>query len=264
MSSGKTVTAIIVVVLAVLGLGYMLFPGFFFSLFAPAAPPQLSFTVKVPSQMVAMETVEVKVSVSHVGGGPAENVKLLMESEAFTLENGAFTLPPGETRDFTVKLKAKDVPEGVYRATFRLKYSGGGKTLYSVGVEREIKVLPAVKLANVGWKVDLFNPFGKSSISRGDSTVLRFQVKSLSQNVIYEGLRAEVKFRIAPEGLTLSPSTIEVEPLGPKGVSKTYSVTVAASSQTPPGEYPVQIQVYAADGTPLKEASTILKLTVTP
>ena len=259
----KAAVALALIIAVALGGGYFLVGDQILGMiFPPSTPPELEFNVTMPSHVKAMETVEVRLSVSNVGGSRAENVTLKVESQAFTLENHSFSVAPGETKHEAFKLKVGDVKDGVYKVSFRLKYSSGGKDFYTKGVEREVRVLPAVKLVNVGWKFDFFNPLGKSAICRGDATTLHFQVKSLSENVIYEGLKAEVKVKIAPKGLTVSPSTVEVEMLGPKGVSPEYVITISAAADVPPGEYPIEILLYTADGI-LVEAENV-KLTVKP
>jgi len=230
----------------------------------PSSPAELSFKAEVPDIITAGETVKIPLTVSNSGKSTAENVEVIVESSVFQVESQSFNVKPGEVKQVSCRLSASDVKGGLYKASFRLKYYSGDLESFTPEAEEYIYVLPAVELCNVGWKADLFNPFGKSSISRGDSTAFHFRVKSSSETVIYEGITAEVFMKIKLEGLKISPSEVKIGSLGPKGTSEEYVVTITADNTVPPGQYPIEIQLYTADGKAITGAEASIKITVTP
>jgi|GEM_PF-1970793 len=229
----------------------------------PSSPADLSFKVEAPDVITAGETVEIPLTVSNSGKSTAENVEVIVESNVFQVETQSFNVKPGEVKQVSRSFSALDVKGGLYKASFRLRYHSGGMESFSPEAEEYIYVLPAVEICDVGWKADLFNPFGKSSINRGDSTAFHFRVKSSSGTVIYEGITAEVFMKIKLEGLKISPSEVKIGRLGPKGTSEQYVVTVTADDSVPPGQYPIKIQLYTADGKAITGAKASIKLTVT-
>lgn len=237
-------------------------PDFFGGTYSSSSPPDLSFKVMVPEAVVAGGGVEMVLTVSNDGKSAAENVEVIVESSVFQVETPTFTVNPGEIKQVTGRLLASDVREGLYRADFRLRYSSGDMEYFSPEVEKHVYVLPAIRICDVGWKTDLFNPFGRSTISRGDSTTFHFKVENLSEATIYKGIIAKVFMKLKPEGLSVSPSEIEIEGLGPKGISEEYVITVSADANVPPGQYPIRIQLYTADGMLITGTEASVKLTV--
>lgn len=272
--AGKGIALAFILILAVAALYYFNppFPAFssfpnplklFNKTYNPTSPASLAFeVVEAPKTVKAGGEAEVVLTIQNNGRSTAEDVEVLVEGENFKFKASPFNLEPGGEKQVKGRLLAPDVREGTYTVDFRLKYQCGGKHYYSPRIEKQVYVLPAVAVKDVGWKTDLFNPFGKSTIKRGDSTTLHFRVKSFSENVIYEGIKARILMRLKPEGLSFSPEEVEVERLGPMGLSEEYVVTVAADADAPPGQYPLQIRLYTSDGVPIPGAEASLKLTV--
>ncbi|RLI25270.1 MAG: hypothetical protein DRO52_04270 [Candidatus Hecatellales archaeon] len=264
MAGRLAVGLAILLLAAVLAATFYLNPlDFLHKTYNPSNPAKLSFEVKCPERLKAGGSGEIVLKVSNLGGSTAENVEVLVEGSVFKVEAPSFNINPGEVKEVKGKISVLDVDYGDYQARFRLKYACGGER-YSQAVKKRIYVLPRVEVRDVGWKTDLFNLFGKSGVKRGDSTTLHFRVKSLSEKVIYGGIKAKISLELKPEGLTISPCEVEIERIGPKGLSSEYSVTVATSSETPPGQYPIRIQLYTADDVPVEGAEALVKLTVSP
>mgnify|MGYP000521755617 CR=1 FL=1 len=226
-------------------------------------PAELTFKVEVPDHLVAGEAADVKVYVVNHGRGEARDVKLIAKSEGFKVEEKTFSLRGGEERVFRVRLEALDVQDLTYNITFRLQYSTSGEQKYTEPIVKQIRILPAVEIVDVHWETDLFNLFGKSTIGRGDQTTLYFRVKSLSEKIIYSGIVARVTMPIKAPELKISPQEIPIEDLGPKGKTSEYQFKVI-SGETPPGQYPIVIQLYTEDGIAIPGAKETVRVTVSP
>jgi hypothetical protein len=224
---------------------------------------ELSFRVEMPTHMVAGKTENVKVYVVNHGNGTARKVELLAKSESFRIESGSFDLRPGEERTFKAKITALDVQDATYEVAFRLSYTSNGKQQYTKPIVKQVRILPAVEIADIRWETDLFNLLGKSTIGRGDQTTLYFKVKSLSEKIIYSGIVAKVSLPLEPPGLKITPQEISIEDLGPKGETSEYHFKVV-SEETPPGQYQIVIQLYTQDGVALPGTGKVVKVTVSP
>jgi hypothetical protein len=209
-------------------------------------PSALAFSPEFPKSIVPGQSTVGTVHITN-GGSDASGVTAIVTSDAVKASSSSVDIKAGATSDIAVTLTGKDVQDGAYAVVVSLQYSdalGSNKT-ESEGVS--IYLLPLLEFTNTRYQRDLFHPFGKSSIgSVNDTTTYLFQVHSKSSAVIYDGAFVTAKLAVTVPGLSISPSSIPVQSLGPDGKSHDYSFIIS-SNHAPPGTYSFQIALHSKD-----------------
>jgi hypothetical protein len=227
--------------------------------YAPPAPSpaslSLTFVQSFPQTLTPGMNDSISVQVSNVGGS-AQGVTLHTDSKVLLLSSSSVNSNPQTNGVITASVVAMDVEDGQYNANFWVTYSDATGSHNSTATEISFYVLPLLKLSGI-TTVDFWHPFGHSTIGPSESTTLYFKVTSMSQNVIYEGMRVSAIWSISAPGLTTVPSTISLSPVGPKGTSGNYNINIT-SNNTPPGQYTLTLLLYSKDNQLIDQQNFVL------
>jgi hypothetical protein len=226
---------------------------------APPLNAGLSLTIAFPRTLVPTILTHVTLRVYSPTEGVASFL-LETDSSVVTIRMQPADINAGTAVNLDVALQALDVQDGSYSAHVWGQYSDSNGIHNSDPLTVNFFIVPNVNLSELGWAPDLFHPFGKGTIGSTDSTTLLFKVVSQSHSETYQGLTAKASFNETAPSLTISPSVLSLNPIGPQGVSQQYSVTVTSNS-TPPGVYTIILTLYSKDGQVAAQGT--LQLTVT-
>jgi hypothetical protein len=196
-------------------------------------------------------------------GGQANQVILTLTSSIFspsTISNLPTTVSAGSQVPITIEPVFQDVPYGSYSISTTISYQDSNGTHSYAGPTFSLYVVPNVQITNVGWPAaGLFNLGTKNSIGPNDNTRVYFNVQSGSSTVVYGGLSAVAVVNPQVSELTVSPTSIAIESIGPNGKTIQYSFMIQ-SVAAPPGKYNISIEILAGGNV---ATSLTVQLTVT-
>ncbi len=258
---GKTTVAVIIILLVVIGgIAYY----YYSTPPKPQQPTSLTFTPNFPKTIAAGYTGTANVSVMNQGAD-ASGVTPIVQCDAISTSSSPVDLRHGSSAIIPITISGKDVPDGSYALVVYLQYSSvlGSNRTASQGTS--IYLLPNVQLTSVRYRSEfpyhLLPPY-KDTIGKYDNTTLLFKVQSMSSSVIYSGMSVSAKLQTPPnvQGLSISPTSLAIEPIGPKGTTSEYGFVVI-SNGAPPGVYIWQILLYSKDNQLIMQQP--LQITVT-
>lgn len=96
--------------------------------------------------------------------------------------------------------------------------------------------------------------------SKNDNTSLLFKVQSMSSSAIYAGLYASAKLNMTVPGLSIVPSSLTIEAIGPHGTTGDYAFNIVSNS-APPGTYGYVISLYSKDNQLIQQISEQITVT---
>jgi len=221
---------------------------------------QLFFRVGFPDVIDPLKSYEVSVQVRNQGGD-ADNVEPILTSDSVViLGTKSTTVREGEEVTMKIVINGrKDLQYGGKTAEVKLRYKDGSGDHETASTQVSFYLLPAVELFEVGWKPEGLQIFGKGTIGKTDKTELHFRVHSRGEQVIYAGLSAKIQCSTSVPGLSLSPTSMLIERIGPDGRTGQYSVSITSSS-SPPGKYMIDIVLVTPEGYVITKQSAELTI----
>jgi hypothetical protein len=189
--------------------------------------------------------VTVLVSVAN-NGTDANGVSAFIISDAISSVSETANVKHGAQALLKVSISGKDLQDGSYGAKVYLQYSDETGSHTTASKETSIYLVPNAELADVRFQPDLFHPLGKNTIGKKDSTTLLFKVHSKSNGVVYSATWSKAILSISVPGVSIDPSSLQVEPVGPNGRTGDYSFAIT-SDNAPPGTYNITISLYSKD-----------------
>lgn len=211
-------------------------------------PAVLLFGVQPPIIRYG-DSIQATVVVSN-RGGEARNAQVELSSMAVSSYISNPTVIEAHSNGtLVVSLRASDVANGEYEMAIWITYEdskGQNSTPHQI---KEVYVLPAVEITNVGWeKTGNVWPWDqKSTIRTIDATTLNFTVHSLSRAATYENLVASAANLLNARNLTITPGSIRIEPIGPGGTTEIQYSFHIQSNDTPVGKYQIGISIVSDD-----------------
>jgi hypothetical protein len=226
---------------------------------APPSPAALSFSFSLPKVISAGQTVDTQVTVVN-NGTDANEVAVVVISDAVTCVSESSKVNKGSQAALKISITGKDIPDGLYPVKVYLQYSDELGTHSTATKETSIRLMPNIELVDVRFQPDLFHPFGKNTMGKKDTTNLLFKVHSRSNAVVYSGIQSRMVLSISVTGISTSPSTVQVERIGPNGRTGDYGFTIT-SDDAPPGTYNLTIGLYSKDNQLIMQQSVQLIVT---
>jgi hypothetical protein len=259
---GKTTVAVIIILFLVIvgGITY----SYYLTPPKLQPPTNLTFALNFPKIIVAGYTGTANVSVVNQGAD-ASGVMPIIQCDAISTSSSPVDLKHGSSVMIPITISGKDVADGSYALVVYLQYSSGLGSNRTASQGTSIYLLPNVQLTSVRYRSEfpyhLLPPY-KDTIGKYDNTTLLFKVQSMSSSVIYSGMTVSAKLQTPPnvQGLSISPTSLAIEPIGPKGTTSEYGFVVI-SNGAPPGVYVWQILLYSKDNQLIMPQS--LQITVT-
>jgi hypothetical protein len=256
----RNTVAVFIIILLVIGGAY-----YYYS--TPQKPQQgtnLAFTLNFPKAIAAEHTATANVSVMNQGAD-ANGVMPIVQCDAISTSSSPVDLRQGFSTLIPITISGKDVTDGSYALVVYLQYSNGLGSNKTASQGTSIYLLPNVQLTSVRYRSEfpfqLLPPY-KNTIGRYDNTTLLFRVQSMSSSVIYSGISVSAKLLrpLNVPGLSISPTSLAIEPIGPKGTTSEYGFIVI-SNGAPAGLYDWQILLYSKDNQLIMQQP--LQITVT-
>lgn len=212
---------------------------------------QLSLNLDFPETIMVFSSIETNVIIQNEGGD-AEKVEIIFLSDSIVASQvQPFNILGGDKANIKLEITGKDVQYGQKTAIIGLQYSDVDGEHETSSIQVSFYLLPAVEFFDVGWKSEIFHPFGKSKIEKTDNTELFFKVHSKSQasrieSVIYADLWVRVQSANKVPGLSITPNSINIESIGPDGRTGKYMVEIS-SNNSPTGRYMIEITLFTID-----------------
>jgi hypothetical protein len=223
------------------------------------APAVLTFTPILPQQVNAGQVSSGAVDVTN-NGADASGLTAVIQSDGMTGISDQHDIKSGTSLHIPIQIVAKDVPDGPYDVNVFLQYNDNQGSHRTNPQKLSVEVLPNLNFNEVKFPFDIFQPLGKNKIGATDSTSLIFTVQSHSSSQIYRGTYVRLNMSISVPGLAVSPATINIDLIGPNGVSREYNFTIS-SNHSPPGTYTISIGLYSKDGFLVATSTVTLVIT---
>ena len=217
------------------------------------------FTPTLPQQVIAGQSTSGAVDVTN-NGADASGVTAVIQSDGMTGISDQHDIKSGSSLHIPIQIVAKDVRDGPYDVSVYLQYNDNQGSHKTDSQKFSVEVLPNVNFNEVKFVFDIFQPLGKNKIGATDSTSLIFTVQSQSSSQIYAGTYVRLNMSINVPGLAVTPATINIDPIGPNGVSREYNFTIS-SNHSPSGTYTISIGLYSKDGVLVATKTAILTIT---
>lgn len=211
----------------------------------PPSPAALSFSLTLPKAIAVGQSVTVLVSVAN-NGTDAKDVAAFIISDAMSSVSETTSVKHGAQALVKVSVSGKDVQDGSYGVKVYLQYSDETGSHTTASKETSIYLFPNIELTDARFQPDLFHPLGKGTIGKTDSTTLLFKVHSKSNAVVYSGTLSKAVFSISVPGISIDPSSITVEPIGPNGRTGDYGFNIT-SDNAPPGTYNIILSLHSKE-----------------
>jgi len=208
-------------------------------------PAQLSFSIDLPKAISAGQSVTTDVVVSN-DGGDAKEVTVVVASDAIESVSGRENVKEGSQVKISLVITGEDVQDGPHDVEVYLQYSDGLGSHTTASKHSPIYLIPNAELVDVRFEFDIFQPFGKSNLGKTDSTSLLFKTHSKSSRVVYTGIWSKLSLSIAVPGISVNPSSIQIEPIGPNGMTGDYRFSIITDN-APSGTYSLTIALYSKD-----------------
>jgi len=248
---------VVVVLIFALAIGALLYTSHYGS--QTHIPASLVFSPTLPKQIMVGQTLTGAVMITN-NGADAHGVVAVAQSDGISGISDQYDVKSGSSVSVPMPIVAKDVTDGKYAVGVFIQYSDNLGSHQTSSQDFTILLLPNADFSNVRFIFDIFQPLGKSKIGKTDSTALLFKVQSHSNKVIYEGMSARINMSISPPGFTISPQTLPIDAIGPRGVSGDYNFTIK-SSNSPPGSYDISIGLYSKSGVLIAVQTVTLVIT---
>jgi len=223
--------------------------GFLFSYRPPERKEaELSFVPAFPRAICAGEERKAYVDVS-CSGGDARDISILLSSEVVAASSDRKdVIRSGATERMTLTLFAKDVRDGKYPVSISLQFTDDFKTKKTDPKIEYVFVLPSVEFTDIRWIFDIGQPLGKRRIARNDETEVYLRVVNKSKNatVLYSGMSIKAELSMKEVGVTVTPSSVSVDPLGRGGISPSYTFKLKSKNAIV-GIYELRLLLYSKD-----------------
>jgi hypothetical protein len=249
--SFEVIAIVLILIVAALAVGFYL---------SQRPTPQSPAKVSVSIQsfgLISGQSAEFPVQINNKGGD-ARQVTISLSSPLGSISIAPTDVPSGKTITTYGSISLPDVPDGNYLVGVSYTYSDVNGSHTQSGSSFNVFAMPNLKLTGFSWQGASILSAGKDNIGPNDRTTCSIQVQSLSVNSIYTGLSLSASFSTQTEGLTITPSSQQINDIGPQGTSQSYTFTIQ-SSNAPPGTYSVAISVGAGGYT---SASQTVQLTI--
>ncbi len=232
----KLVAVIVVIILAIVGIVWVI------GNMGPAQQqPNIGVTLQTFSGKTGELTLNLKVNNT---GGNAKEVVVSVSSLAFTqASTEKIDLAAGQVADVSCKVKVNDVECIDYPVTISYSFNGGASQ--AVTETPMFHVMPAIVFADQHWYWPSLALSEKSHIGPNDLTTLYFKIKS-SSSLTYTNLTMSAASQLGTMGLTITPSAMDLDALGPTGTSREYAVEFKSTSM-PPGTYNIAIRALSGE-----------------
>ena len=223
-----------------------------------AQPASISVSIDLPT-LIPKEATKVYASVQNTGKGIAKNVEITIESLCLASQRSSrVDIAGGQFLNIEIVLTADDVRNGFYDATVNWKYEDSTGAHNGGPLVKKLYVLPLVQLVEYEWeRIWPYVIWGKSEMGKNDTTRFHFRIQSGGM-VYYSNMYCVVNFTREALNMSIVPSIIEVEQLGPMGKSEDYVFTVK-SANAKSGTYEVAIYLYS-EGVYVRKHTAELKV----
>jgi hypothetical protein len=208
-----------------------------------AEPSNLSINL-VTLYGKALTQSMLNVSISNVGG-EAKGVSVSLNSEAFgqSSSSDSVNVPANSTVYAQCNAQIKDVDVQKYGVTISYNYSGAGTV--NTNNNSQFSVLPVIDIVGVRWyQVGFIFLSDKSTIGPNDNTTIFFKITSLSNSWTYTALSATATTLQGTQGLTMTPSSLDLGSIGPQGTSNEFAFELSTHN-TPLGKYVITFHVFS-------------------
>jgi hypothetical protein len=208
-------------------------------------PASISFTVNFPQSLVPGVLSPGSISVAN-RGGDAWGIRAIVDLPVVAVSSNSINVTSKSSGVLNTSIVANDTQDGIYNANLLLTYSDDSGSHKTTSTTVSFHIIPLATLDHVTTWGDIWHqPTGKDTISGTDSANLFFDVVSRSHHVVYSDMTVKASWSVAGPGLTVTPQTQTLAPLGPQGKSTRYNVTIN-SSRAPPGTYVIMLSLYSA------------------
>lgn len=202
-----------------------------------------------PSLQVSLQTLSGKTGDSPTlnfrvtnDGGDATGVIVSISSSAFSQgSTNKIDISAGHNADVSCKVKVNDVASNDYPVTITYTYDGGSTA--TANSSSTFHVVPKLEIVNQHWDWPFLAPQEKSHVGPNDSTTLYFKVKS-DTTLTCNDLSIQAAAQPGTIGLAITPNTMDIDPIGPTGTSKEYSLGFKTTNM-PPGTYTITIKAFS-------------------
>lgn len=228
---------ILLVALAVIGLVIV------FSPVPERKPADVTFKLKFPDKISLAAEQKAYVDVS-CSDADAKLVSVLVSSTALEARGDQKDIiRAGTTETMNLVLVAKDVQDDKYPVAVSVQYSDDFGTHKKDPQTVNVIVLPYVEFTDIWWMRTVDQLLGKSTIRQSDWTEMYLRVHSKSL-VVYTGLQIKAEISHANVGVSVSPPSRSVAPLGPSGTSESYTFKLQSQNAIV-GVYQLKLSLYS-------------------
>jgi hypothetical protein len=233
----KKIVAIVAILAAIIAVVVIL---------QPSAPPKEEALPKLSINMssrsgIAGHDAQLNITIKNQGG-VAKGVSVALSCDAFgNVTSVPVDVPSNQTIFAVIPAKIKDLPNGEYDV--KISYSYTNIIELSNDTRARFYVIPFLEIVDVHWKkIDVWPlPYEKNTIEVNGTTELYFKVHSGSDYSIYARILASTELKLSPQGLTITPITLNVEDIGPTGTTHSEYIFKIESKNTPTGKYKITI-----------------------
>lgn len=178
-------------------------------------------------------------------GDKANDLTVILESQAFEkITLNPFDVSANETEIVPIKITIQDVDNQKYPVTIRYSCNGISDTYRT---QENFFVIPNMNLIEVNYLDPILGiEIGDANnIEQNGEKELSFKVKSNSENAVYDNLYAVLVVEETTDTITITPSKLDIDPMGPKGQNENpYEFTIK-TNRTPEGTYDLTVVLYS-------------------
>jgi len=205
-----------------------------------------------PNTVLSGTAVQLTVQMTNTGS-QIQQARVNVTGGAFSGTSNTFSMVANSNASESVTVSVGPVNSGNYMGELVVTYYDSvGQHTAALGNFSTYVALPA-SLTPISWQG------GGNSIGANGTTSFTVSVTNHSPNWVNSGLKIQALVTVSNSGLTLTPATISVANVGPRGTGQPYSIQVTGHN-TPPGSYNIQVFLYAPNGYTLDTVAAILTL----
>jgi hypothetical protein len=246
----------------------LLIAGVYFLWFYQKPPQQqqavsLSFSIDFPKSIGAGHSATGIVSVTNSGVGLSGVLPVVVSKAISGAVSSPVSLTTGSISTMPVIITGNDVQDGNYSVSVYLQFSSGTGTNVTGNEGTWIYLLPDVEFTSVRYRSEIpfhMLPPYKNTIGANDNTSLLFKVQSMSSSVVYSGLVVSAKLNMTVNGLSVTPSSLPIESIGPQGMTGDYAFAIVSNS-APPGTYGYVISLYSKGNQLIQQIPELIVVT---
>jgi hypothetical protein len=226
-------------------------------------PATLVFSIEFPKSVVAGHSGTAVVNVTNSGGDATGVLPIVVSAAISGTVSSPVDLKRGTSSLIPITITGNDIPDGSYPVVVYLQFLSGSVANRTASQRTSIYLLPNVQLTSVRYRSEvpfhLLPPY-KNAIGRSDNTSLLFKVQSTSSSVVYGGLSVSAKLNLTVQGLSIVPSSLPIESIGPHGTTGDYSLSIV-SNGAPVGTYGYVVSLYSKDNQLIMQIPELITVT---